>query len=162
MKLRSFCLLLGVLMALSAVNTAPASATDFSGYVEATYDTDYQVEDWTHANWHKIKGGAAWIVLSHWSVDNIGEVPLTEAVYLVEVQQLQYYDEDGVLHTVTDPVELAQLVRIQNSDEMWQDSYVTWLGTIKPGHSRKAVTNFWVGVGNWSSFMYHWEVWYLA
>jgi hypothetical protein len=39
------------------------------------------------------------------------------AVCLVEVLKLQYCDEQGVLHTVTDPVELAQLVRIQNSDE---------------------------------------------
>ena len=125
MKLRSFCLLLGVLIALSAVNTVPASATDFSGYVEAIYDTHYQLGDWTHANWHILEGGAAWIVLDHWSIENIGEVPLTEAVYLVEVLKLRYYDEDGVLHTVTDSVELAQLVRIKNSEEMWQDSYVT-------------------------------------
>lgn len=161
MKLRLSCLLSGVLIALFAINIIPASATDFSGYVEAVYNTHYQEGDWTHANWHKIEGGAAWMVLNHWDIENIGGIPLTEAVYLVEVLQLQYYDEGGVLHTVTDPVELAQLIRIRNSDEMWQDSYVTWLGTIKPGHSRKAVTNFWVGVGNWSSIVYQWAVWYL-
>lgn len=134
---------------------------DFSGYVKAT-NNNIELGSFVHSTWHKIDDGQAWIVLNHWIIKNNGATDLTEAICVVKTLFLEYYNESGHKITVTDPVELAKLLRLQNSEETWNGGYVTWLGTIKPGHSRRLITNFWIGVGNWSRFGYQEEVWYRA
>ncbi len=141
----------GLIAALFLVNALPVQATDFSGYVQATWSVDVVVGGEAHSNYRPIANGEAWMVLVHYYIENIGTVPLTEAIVLIEPFQLKYYDESGTLITVTDPVELAQLVRVENSEEMWNGGYVTWLGTVKPGQSRRSIVQFWIGVGNWTN-----------
>ena len=153
----------GLLVALFVLNVLPVQATDFSGYVEAPWGTGWtwNFDERFHLNSNPIDDGNAWMWLSHHYIKNVGGVKWTEAIRLVTIILIKYYDESGTLITVTDPVELAQLVRVVNSEEMWQGGYVTWLGTVKPGESRRSNLRFWVGVSNWTVFGYNNAVWYL-
>ena len=161
MKLKTgYGLFLGLLVVVLAVNTAPARATDFSGYVEALYGTHWRVEGFWVRGTREIAGGTACRFICQHYAKNIGGVLLTEAILLIEIMTLQYIDESGNVISVTDPVELRQLIRIENSEEMLQDSYVVWLGTIKPGHSKRFTLNFWVDV-DWFSIGGHRRLWYI-
>ena len=68
-------------------------------------------------------------------------MPLIETILLIKPFVLEHFDDSGTFVTATDPHELAQLRCVGNSDEMWHDGYVTWLGTIKPGHSKRSSSN---------------------
>ncbi len=164
MILKLKIVLFGLLAAMFILNTFPVHAYDFSGYVEAPYNTLWTRRfpfEKSHVRF--IEDGMARRWLDHIYVDNIGSVPLTEAIMLVEVLQVVYDDEAGVRHTLTDPTEIAQLVYVENSEEMWQGNYVVWLGTIKPGHSKRFAINWWVKVLSDTFQGWSWDMslWYL-
>jgi len=168
MKLKM--LFVGLLVMLFALNALPAHASDFSGYAKATYGTDYTSED---VRMHTIVPRSRKTLKFHdqFLITNVAAFPMTEAIFLIRVTYVGLHDADGnVVLAITDPAEIAQVIRLENSDELWQGNNVIWLGTIQPGHSRRLLWNWWIGelLASWEhswelSYEYAtWQgVWYL-
>ena len=161
----------GLLVGLFVLNTLPVQATDLSGYVKATYLTHWKWGD--PLKYHIVLPTSNKMMRDMWheQIENVGEIPLTDAVWMIAVTQVTLYDaSDNPVLTITDPEEIAQVVRLDNSDELWQGNYVIWIGTIQPGHSKRVVFNWWYGelLASWEhSWGIHYEyltwqgLWYL-
>jgi hypothetical protein len=150
---------IGLLVALFALNTLPVQATDFSGYVKASYMTEWKRQD---ARWQFVVPPSYKMrkEISQFWIENVAEYPLTEAIYVIRVIEVVLYDADhNVVQSITDPAEIAQVVRLENSDETWQGNYVIWLGTIPPGHSKRCMFNWWYGE-LLASAEYGWGIYY--
>ena len=147
MKLKMMFFVL--LVAAIALNALPAYATDFSGYVKTTALVDWTWRDGvgTYAKWLIVypRSGRMTRDITQYYIKNIADFTFTDAIYLIAVAEVEYTDQAGVVHTITDPTEIAQLVRLDNSEEMWQGNYVIWLGTIQPGKSKRLMFNWWIG-----------------
>ncbi len=143
-------LIFAVSFGMLAVMVLPAQATDFSGYVKAS-DESY---GWMYEAFPKIQsiqGGTAerWILKNR--LLNVGEFAMHDAILLEKITEVFYSDETGNPQSTTDPTEIEQLVRLENSDEMWQGGYVLWVGTLPAAEevyrwapSRLVTWNYWV------------------
>lgn len=141
-----------------ALTAVPVHATDFSGYVECT---TYNVTPGA-GKWQSVvtKGGEVEKVIYQMLINNNEEFPLNDAIMLAYILQVEYVDEFGVSQTTTDPALIAQLVRVVNSEEMWQGGYVLWLGTIKAGGAKRLTVILWI-LNVVRMIQYDWELWYL-
>lgn len=148
----------GLSVALVVLNVLPVYAADFSGYllVEA-----YGFEGPVKYHHEAIQDGAALRMIGLLYLINLEAFPLTEAILRVKIIFLTYRDDGGNFHTTTDPAEMAQFVQVENSDELWEGDYVIWLGTIKPGGSKRFLLNLWISSQTWA-FGFQMTSWYLA
>jgi len=170
MKTASHSLLFGVLIAMFALTALPVQAADFSGYTKATYNTDWIWGD-SKYSWVAPPSGKSIRAMKHASIKNIADFQLKDAIFMIGVTEVELYDENGnVVQTITDPAEIAQVVRLDNAEEMWQGNYVVRLGTIQPEHMKRCLLNWWYGelLASWEhswviSYEYEsWQgVWYL-
>ena len=145
-----------IFVILFVINILPVYATDFSGYVEAEWSSEWEWRDGTGTYekymWVNPESGKMQKRITQHYLKNTADYPLTEAIYVIGIVKVTL--KDGALNVVyetEDPEEIAQLVNFKNSDEMWNGNYVFWLGTIQPGHSKRLTWNMWYGelLTNW-------------
>ncbi|MFC1593209.1 hypothetical protein ACFL4C_04270, partial [Candidatus Omnitrophota bacterium] len=107
-----------------------------------------------------IKHNTAQWSISIYDLKNKESFLLTDAILVGKIVQIRYVDSGGNDVTSTDPVVIAQYVRI-DSKEMWQDGYVIKVGTVKPGASRKFLLKTWYSLEGLMEVQFDFSTWYL-
>lgn len=123
------------LMAIAMLGTPmfPAVSADLTGYTAATYGVQWNIADWGVWKGVAVEEGIRW-----WRQIEIASLTdsLNEAKARIVITKVRI---GGVDHTDQSTIE-ANLA-ILNAEKITPKQYLIDLGTIKPGHTRKALLN---------------------
>jgi hypothetical protein len=135
----------------------PVVAADLTGYIPAAYKTQWDLADWGTWKGTLVEDGVRY--WKHITVENVGTETLTEAKARFVVSKIWIWDGSGWV-PCTDPLIIDNMVTVLNGEKIGARMYVVDLGTIQPGHTRKALLNVWCSEP--LGFQFVLSVWILA